>query len=81
MKSILILVTILFSLNTLAADKIITIKVKGLVCSFCGQGIEKNFNKLKEVKATKVNLDKMEVKITLAGKEKLTEKKMKSTIE
>ncbi|MFK8139340.1 MAG: heavy-metal-associated domain-containing protein [Bdellovibrionales bacterium] len=53
-------------------DKI-TIKVKGMVCAFCAQGIEKNFNKRAEVKNTKVNLDKMEVYIELNKGKSLSE--------
>lgn len=58
------------------------IKVKGMVCAFCAQGVEKNFNKLDVVKSTKVDLDKMEVTLNLKdkGKGKLSEKKIKEVV-
>lgn len=43
----------------------LVVKVKGMVCAFCAQGIRENFNKRKEVKSAKVNLDKMEVAVEL----------------
>ena len=43
----------------------ILVKVQGMVCAFCAQGIKKNFNKRKEVEKTEVDLDKMEVRVTL----------------
>ncbi len=49
----------------------LVIKVKGMVCAFCAQGIKKNFNKRKEVKTTKVDLDKMQVTIDLKEGKKL----------
>ena len=53
--------------HTVSAKKVakdqILVKVSGMVCSFCAQGIEKNFKKKAEVKETKVDLDKMEVRI------------------
>jgi mercuric ion binding protein len=58
----------------------ITIFVRGMVCAFCAQGIEKNFNKEPGVKSTKVNLDKMEVKITLKKGETLSEERIKKIV-
>lgn len=39
----------------------IVVKVAGVVCSFCAQGIKKSFSSRDEVKSTQVDLDKMEV--------------------
>lgn len=58
----------------------ILIKVKGMVCAFCAQGIKKNFGKRDEVKATKVDLDKMEVKVSLKKGKSLSEKVIKSLV-
>ena len=58
----------------------LTVKVKGMVCAFCAQGIEKNFNKRKEVKKTKVDLDTMEVFIELNKGQSLTEKEIKEIV-
>lgn len=35
----------------------IQVKVNGMVCSLCAQGIEKKFKSHREVKSVKVNLD------------------------
>ena len=67
------------SLSRINETKLI-IKVKGMVCAFCAQGIEKNFNKLKEVKATKVNLETMEVTIDLNTGKVLSQEKIKKTV-
>ena len=58
----------------------ILIKVKGMVCAFCAQGIEKNFNKREEVKSTKVDLDKMEVLIELKNGKTLSEDTIKKIV-
>lgn len=58
----------------------ITIKVKGMVCAFCAQGIEKNFTALKEVKTTKVDLDKMEVYIELNKGKSISKEVVKKTV-
>src|SRR5579862_3112965 len=41
----------------------ITITVKGMVCSFCAQGIKKTFSKNANVKEIKVDLDNKLVEI------------------
>ena len=55
-------------------DKAI-IKVEGMVCAFCAQGVEKNFSKRKEVKGVAVSLDKMEVRVTLKEGQKICQGK------
>lgn len=67
------------SVQKIDEDKIL-IKVKGMVCAFCAQGIEKNFNKRDEVKKTKVDLDKMEVSIELNKGKTLDEKVIKEIV-
>ncbi len=59
----------------------VTIKVKGMVCAFCAQGIKKNFEKQAEVKTTDVNLDNMMVKVKFAKGKSLSEKKVKEIVE
>ena len=41
----------------------ITITVKGMVCSFCAQGIKKSFAKNAKIKAVEVDLDHKLVKL------------------
>ncbi|MCY4524060.1 MAG: heavy-metal-associated domain-containing protein [Halobacteriovoraceae bacterium] len=84
MKKIITILTLVFLSNTtLAKDNSskILFKVNGMVCSFCAQGITKKFNKMDEVKSTKVNLDKMEVTLILNRGKKLGKEKIKSTVE
>lgn len=57
-----------------------TIKVKGMVCAFCAQGITKNFKSEKEVEDVKVDLDKMEVHLRFKKGQKLSRAKMKEII-
>lgn len=56
------------------------IKVQGMVCAFCAQGVEKNFNKQDEVKETKVDLDKMEVFIRFEKGKQLNEKEIEKIV-
>ena len=57
------------------------VKVKGMVCSFCAQGIEKNFMKRSEVKAVEVNLDNMEVTLQLKKGKTLSENTIREVVE
>lgn len=68
MKKIILLVFCLLSLPAFAGE--IEVKVNGMVCSLCAQGIEKKFKAHKEVKGIKVNLDDKLVRIeTQEGKD------------
>jgi mercuric ion binding protein len=55
MKSILAMSVMFLSLNAFAASA--DVKVNGMVCAFCGQGITKKFKEKSEVKEVKVDLD------------------------
>lgn len=63
MKTLLLLAT-LFPLSALAGE--MTVKVKGMVCSMCAQGIEKKF---KEEGMEKVHVDMDEKEVHLVGKD------------
>ncbi|AUN97280.1 copper chaperone [Bacteriovorax stolpii] len=65
----LLLATLLMSGSVFAGDKI-DITVKGMVCSFCSQGITKKF-KEEGVKNVNVDLGKHLVSIELADNQKL----------
>lgn len=58
----LLLVCLFISGTALAKD--ITVKVNGMVCSLCAQGIEKKFNEVSEVHSIKVDLDNKVVSIS-----------------
>jgi|NOAtaT_7_FD_contig_21_11158328_length_490_multi_5_in_0_out_0_1 mercuric ion binding protein len=69
----------LFSFNSLAGE--LQVKVNGMVCSLCAQGIEKKFKSLPEVKTVKVNLDQKLVNLeTQEGKE-LTDQQVTKIIQ
>ena len=58
-----------------------TVKVKGMVCAFCAQGIEKKFSARKEVESVKVDLDKMEVHLKYKKGMTISKDELKSIIE
>ncbi len=58
----LFIVLFLVSSNVFAAE--ISVKVQGMVCSMCAQGIKKKFSTIKEVKGIDVNLGQKIVTIT-----------------
>jgi len=55
---------LIFSLF-LFEPQIIEVKIKGMVCSFCAQGLQKGIGKLEEVEKVEINLKKGYAKITV----------------
>ena len=83
-----LILTLLFTFINFAThaastnDSTQVIKVKGMVCSFCAQGIEKNFNAKKDiVKNTQVDLDTMSVTLTFHKGKSLPFSEIKKIIE
>ena len=68
------LLTSLVSTAAFAGDKM-TITVKGMVCSFCSQGITKKFTE-EGVKSVKVDLAKHLVNLELNDNQKLSSEKI-----
>ncbi|MES2462699.1 MAG: heavy metal-associated domain-containing protein [Armatimonadota bacterium] len=58
---ILSFLVIAFPISSFAEE--ITITVKGMVCSFCAQGLKKTFGKKENVEGIDVDLDKKIVKV------------------
>ena len=54
MYKILLFLSLVFAMPTS-----VQIEVKGMVCSFCAQGIKKNISKLEAVESVKVDLKKV----------------------
>ena len=75
MKRIMMLMTILVSLTGFAGEEI-KVGVKGMVCAFCAQGIEKKFNALPEVEKVEVSLQNKYVKLTFKEGQKLSNEKI-----
>lgn len=65
--------------NANATDKVM-VKVKGMVCSFCAQGIKKKFSSFDSVSKVDVNLDDKWVKIELADKKTLSDDQINGAI-
>jgi mercuric ion binding protein len=72
------LVSLLFS-STAYAEKI-SITVKGMVCSFCAQGIKKTFERKNGVEKVEVDLDKKIVTISSAQGATLSDDDIKKAI-
>jgi len=70
---------LLFSLF-LYEPQIVEVKIKGMVCSFCAQGLQKGIGKLEEVEKVEINLKKGYEKITVKGGETLPMKEVKEII-
>ena len=66
------MIKLLLFLNLFLLEPVvIDIKVIGMVCSFCAQGIEKNISKLKMVENVDVNLKKGFVSIMVKDGESI----------
>lgn len=61
MRYILLALSISLSVPAFASE--LTVGVKGMVCGFCAQGIEKKFKAEKEVESVNVNLENKFVKL------------------
>ena len=59
----------------------VTITVKGMVCSFCAQGIKKTFGKIADVKQVDVDLEKKLVTLDLKEGSTLSDEQIENTIE
>lgn len=60
--------------------KPITVKVNGLVCSFCAQGIKKRFLALDAVQSVQVSLGKKTVVLVLKPQAVLPDKTIEDTV-
>jgi mercuric ion binding protein len=74
-KKIFLVLSLLVSLSSYAGEEI-TVGVKGMVCAFCAQGIEKTFNSQKEVEKIEVSLANKYLKIKFKDGQKLSNEKI-----
>jgi len=70
---------ILLSINAFAGS--IEVKVNGLVCNLCAQGIEKKFEAQEAVKEINVDMDEMVVKLEFKDGKSLSEATITNLIE
>mgnify|MGYP001371335844 CR=1 FL=1 len=69
---------LLFSLF-LYEPQIVEVKIKGMVCSFCAQGLQKGIGKLEEVEKVEINVVAMDQKDRTAVMEKARKKAREKT--
>lgn len=74
MKTLLMVLALTVTTSAFAAEKV-EITVKGMVCSFCSQGITKKFNEEK-VKSVNVDLGKHLVTLELNENQKLSNERI-----
>ena len=72
MKKIIMLLAFLIAPQILWALETQTVQVKGMVCSFCAQGITKKFQAQKEVEKIEVSLEQKTVTLTYKQDQKLS---------
>ena len=72
--------SLLFLIPQTSIAEDITVTVKGMVCSFCAQGLKKTFSKKEEVKGIEVDLDKKIVKVETKEGKSLTDEDLTLTI-
>ena len=78
---LLILITTIFISPKISAEEQATLKVSGLVCSFCIQGITKSFQKTKTITAVDVDLDNHEVKLKFIPGKNLSDLEIREILE
>lgn len=79
MNRIVLVLGLLFSLLLQAKEQVL--KVDGLVCSFCAQGIEKSFKKDPRVETVDVDLKSKKVKIKLKENQSITNQEYQTILE
>lgn len=78
MKVFILLSAMFLSLPAFAES--VKVKVNGMVCAFCAQGISKSFGKEAAVEKVDVNLDRKLVELVLKKDQKLEDEKIKTII-
>ena len=78
MKKVMLIVMVLFSLNSYALTQ--KIEVLGMVCAFCAQGIEKSFGSDENVKDVFVSLENYFVAIESTDGKSIDEKLIRTII-
>ncbi len=68
--------SVLFVSSLAVAGEELKVTVKGMVCAFCAQGIEKSFKKQPEVEKIKVSLENKFVQITFKDGQRISNEKI-----
>jgi len=76
MKQLTITAFFLFSVANAFAGEELKVGVKGMVCAFCAQGIEKKFKAQPEVENVQVSLENKFVKLNFKDGKRLPKEKI-----
>jgi mercuric ion binding protein len=79
MKKIILTTLVLFSSIVMAGEEL-KVGVKGMVCAFCAQGIEKKFKAEPEVEKVQVSLENKYVLLNFKDGKRLTDEKIKQIL-
>lgn len=81
-KIMLMAIALFFSLQAFAAEtgRIVDVKVQGMVCDFCAQGIQKTVGKRDEVKNVKVDLDNQLISVQMKPNKNIDDKVLSDLI-
>ncbi len=81
MKKLLCTFVVALILSPLVAQaEQITVTVKGLVCTFCAQGIKKSFMREEQVKNIAVDMETKKVTIETKGSSTISDEALRSII-
>ena len=78
MKIMLVTMISLFTFSAFAGE--INVKVSGMVCSMCAQGIQKKFSRINSVKSINVDLDNKFVQIHTKDGQDISNEKINEVI-
>ena len=76
-----VLIMALSMTTPLMAEEQAVLKVSGVVCSFCAQGIRKSFEQTETVKSVSVDLEKHEVTLNFQQGKNLPDSNIKQLLE
>ncbi len=79
-KKIILILGLILSLHQTAFAEVINVTVKGMVCSFCAQGIKKSFGKIEAVEKVEPNLENKVVVINTKKDKNLSDEEITKTI-
>jgi periplasmic mercuric ion binding protein len=79
MKKIILSTILIFSSFAFAGE-VLKVGVKGMVCSFCAQGIEKKFSAEPSVEKVHVSLEKKLVTLNFKDDQRLPDSKIKEIL-
>ena len=76
----LVLISALAIVPALGNAKPVVVQVKGMVCAFCAQGIEKKFKAESEVSTVKVSLETKRVDLETKDGKEISDEKIKKIV-